>query len=49
METIDAHLEGVLFEKLCKSFQDAVIVTRAIGLQYLWIDSLCILQGYKEE
>lgn len=27
-----------------KTFRDAVIVTRAVGLRYLWIDSLCIIQ-----
>lgn len=25
-------------------FQDAVIITRQLGLRYLWIDSLCIIQ-----
>lgn len=27
-----------------KSFQDAVKVTLKLGLRYLWIDSLCIIQ-----
>lgn len=27
---------------LPKTFQDAVLVTRISGVQYLWIDSLCI-------
>ncbi|KAE9367171.1 HET-domain-containing protein, partial [Stipitochalara longipes BDJ] len=31
------------------NFQDAVIVTRMLGLQYLWIDSLCILQDSAED
>jgi Heterokaryon incompatibility protein (HET) len=34
----------VPFEALTKSFQDAIYITRYLGLQYLWIDSLCILQ-----
>jgi hypothetical protein len=25
-------------------FQDAIIITRQLGLRYLWIDSLCIIQ-----
>ncbi|KAF1924124.1 heterokaryon incompatibility, partial [Didymella exigua CBS 183.55] len=29
---------------LPKTFQDAVLVTRALGLRYLRIDSLCTLQ-----
>lgn len=30
---------------LTRTFQDAIHVTRSLGLQYLWIDSLCIIQG----
>lgn len=29
---------------LTKTFQDAIYVTRYLGYQYLWIDSLCIMQ-----
>jgi len=28
-----------------KTFQDAVEVTRQLGIRYLWIDSLCIIQS----
>ncbi|KAF2435078.1 HET-domain-containing protein, partial [Tothia fuscella] len=31
-------------QSLPATFRDAVTVTRAIGLQFLWIDSLCIIQ-----
>jgi len=34
---------------LPQTFQDAVIVTRELGLLYLWIDSLCIIQGDEED
>ncbi|OJD38714.1 serine threonine protein kinase [Diplodia corticola] len=30
---------------LPRTFQDAVTVTRALGIRYLWIDSICIIQG----
>ncbi|KAI8941757.1 hypothetical protein NX059_002962 [Plenodomus lindquistii] len=30
--------------ELPKTFQDAVRVTRAVGIPYLWIDSICIIQ-----
>ena len=36
---------GVPISALPKTFQDAVLVTRKIGLRYLWIDALCIIQG----
>ncbi|KAF0320296.1 het domain-containing protein [Colletotrichum asianum] len=29
---------------LPSTFRDAVLVTRNLGVQYLWIDSLCIVQ-----
>lgn len=31
------------------TFQDAVFLTRQLGIQYLWIDSLCILQDSRED
>ncbi|KAE8445204.1 hypothetical protein EG329_013576 [Mollisiaceae sp. DMI_Dod_QoI] len=34
---------------LPKSFNDAIAVTQAIGIRYLWIDSLCIIQDDKSE
>lgn len=36
--------QAIPIEKLPKSFQDAVRVTRALDIRYLWIDSLCIIQ-----
>jgi len=30
---------------LSQNFQDAITITRKLGLKYLWIDSLCILQS----
>ncbi|KAL9107667.1 MAG: hypothetical protein Q9227_007474 [Pyrenula ochraceoflavens] len=31
-------------EELTKTFRDAIEITRSFGLEYLWIDSLCIIQ-----
>ncbi|KAL1614359.1 hypothetical protein SLS54_009786 [Diplodia seriata] len=47
--TLAKHLKGIEFEQLPKTFQDAAIITRALGLKYLWIDSLCILQDNEDE
>jgi hypothetical protein len=33
------------YRDLLKTFQDAVDTTRALYVRYLWIDSLCIVQG----
>jgi hypothetical protein len=43
-DNIDKRMEGILFQDLPKTFKDAVVLTRALGIQYLWIDSLCIIQ-----
>ena len=39
-----ALCESINFGDLPKTFQDAVDVTRKLGIRYLWIDSLCIVQ-----
>ncbi|KAK0613663.1 heterokaryon incompatibility protein-domain-containing protein, partial [Immersiella caudata] len=41
---VEERREGIEFSHLPRSFQDAVTVTRSIGIRYLWIDSLCIIQ-----
>lgn len=39
------YKKEIRFDQLPETFKDAVITTRALGFQYLWIDSLCIIQG----
>ncbi|KAK4640932.1 hypothetical protein QC761_608050 [Podospora bellae-mahoneyi] len=34
---------------LSKVFQDAIVYTRRLGVEYIWIDSLCIIQDSKED
>ena len=46
---IDSRKESIDCGKLPKTFQDAVAVTRQLGIQYLWIDSLCIIQDDPED
>jgi hypothetical protein len=36
--------DGIALTNLPKTFRDAVEVTRKLGFEYLWIDSLCIFQ-----
>ncbi|KAL2880720.1 hypothetical protein SGCOL_003747 [Colletotrichum sp. CLE4] len=48
-ENIDVFRMHIDFGILPKSFQDAVTVSRALGVQYLWIDSLCIIQNDKQD
>ncbi|TGO32962.1 hypothetical protein BHYA_0276g00070 [Botrytis hyacinthi] len=42
--TVSSRMEGMPLEDLPATFRDAVIATRDLGFQYLWIDSICILQ-----
>jgi hypothetical protein len=37
-------LESIPMEKLPKGFQDAIEFTRALHVDYIWIDSFCIIQ-----
>jgi hypothetical protein len=41
---IEQHRQGIELDELPQTFRDAVHITRALGIQYLWIDSLCIVQ-----
>lgn len=43
-ETLLLREQGIRLKKLPKTFKDAVKVCRALGIDYLWIDSLCIIQ-----
>jgi hypothetical protein len=35
--------------QLPQTLKDAILMTRSLGIQYLWIDSLCIVQDNHEE
>ena len=41
---LNTRMHAIPKTELSQLYQDAVLVTRKLGLQYLWIDSLCILQ-----
>lgn len=46
IDNIDAHLtDGIAWSKVPQTFRDAIHYTRRLGLEYIWIDSLCIVQG----
>lgn len=46
---INRHLELIHMDHLPLTFQHAVIATRLLGIRYLWIDSLCIIQDSKAD
>lgn len=41
--------DGIEISKLPKTLQDAITVTRKLGIPYLWIDSLCIIQDSDDD
>lgn len=41
--------EEIKLEELPKTFLDAVKITRCLGVRFLWIDSLCIVQDDPED
>lgn len=43
-ENRDDFKDRIRFDDLAANFQDAIEVTRELGIRYLWIDSLCIIQ-----
>lgn len=41
---LNQRMADIPYDQLPATFKDAVRVTRALGVRYLWIDSLCIIQ-----
>jgi hypothetical protein len=41
---INSHRRELDWMALSKTFQDAITITQELGVRYLWIDSICILQ-----
>ena len=44
-----AHLRCLPLQNLAKVFQDAITVTQMLGIRFIWIDALCIIQGDSED
>jgi hypothetical protein len=43
---LEQHCRNIDFEWLPNTLKDAVLVAKRLGFRYLWIDSLCIIQGH---
>ena len=46
---LDERRRCISYEHLSQTFQDAVRITRGLGIDFLWIDSLCIIQDSRED
>ncbi|EAQ84185.1 hypothetical protein CHGG_10589 [Chaetomium globosum CBS 148.51] len=47
--SLDEHKAEIAWSRLPRNFQDAIEFTRKLGIRYLWIDSLCIIQDDIED
>ncbi|KAI0410217.1 heterokaryon incompatibility protein-domain-containing protein [Xylaria grammica] len=43
-QSLKERLRGIPIDTMPPCFQDAIEVVRALGVRYLWIDALCIVQ-----
>ncbi|KAI0880893.1 HET-domain-containing protein [Annulohypoxylon maeteangense] len=48
-DSLEDHLQGIKPETLPKTIADAVMICREIGVRYIWVDALCIIQGDEED
>ncbi|KAF5869349.1 putative tol protein [Botrytis fragariae] len=48
-DNLQAFMKKIPHDKLCKTFRDAIDIARVLGFSWLWIDSLCIIQGDPED
>lgn len=44
-----SRTQGIPWNELPKTFQDTIMVTSSVGIPYIWIDSLCIVQDDAED
>ncbi|KAF2099649.1 HET-domain-containing protein [Rhizodiscina lignyota] len=43
-KTLDSFARNIPWDAMPKTFRDAVTLTRVLGINHIWIDSLCIVQ-----
>lgn len=48
-DTIQDHLTQIEFRHLPQTVADTVQVCRSIGIRYLWVDALCIIQDDEDD
>ncbi|KEY71445.1 hypothetical protein S7711_10102 [Stachybotrys chartarum IBT 7711] len=43
-QTLEEHMQALPVENLAKTIREAIQITRKLGIDYLWVDALCIIQ-----
>jgi hypothetical protein len=44
----DTMKDHINTESLPKTFRRAIVVAKQLGVRYIWIDSLCIIQDFEQ-
>ncbi|KAF1954419.1 HET-domain-containing protein [Byssothecium circinans] len=47
--TLSTFQAALPYTELPQNFRDAITITQELGVRYLWIDSLCIIQDSKQD
>ncbi|KAK0739352.1 heterokaryon incompatibility protein-domain-containing protein [Apiosordaria backusii] len=48
-KTLESNRRGIAWDDLPATFRHAIDVTRRLGFDYLWIDSICIIQDSESD
>ncbi len=48
-DNYEIYRKGIPFERLSKTFREAIHTAQKLGFRYLWIDSLCIKQDNEDD
>ncbi|CAJ0543111.1 Ff.00g004150.m01.CDS01 [Fusarium sp. VM40] len=49
IENIEIMKSGIAVKDLPAAYQDAIALTRELGIGFIWIDALCIIQNSQED
>jgi len=49
MKILESLKQSIDFESLPKTFRDSIFIARKLGVRYVWIDSICIIQDNYED
>ncbi|CZR57953.1 uncharacterized protein PAC_07843 [Phialocephala subalpina] len=47
--SLSSHMQSIPLSMMPQTFLDAILVTRKLGIEFIWIDSLCIVQDDAED